>query len=76
MPPAVSSSTSAPVNGRLPPDGPVDCAVVLAPAPEPEPDDPDPPDDFVTGGCFPPLPPWFPPPPLWVEIVVDGEQPV
>jgi hypothetical protein len=75
-PPAVSSSMSAPVKGRPPPEV-VDNAVVLAVAPDPvddpddpdedvppDPDDPDPPDDFVIGGSVPVEPP--PPPPVCV----------
>ena len=69
-----SSSMSAPVNGRLPPDELV--AVVLAPEPDepeepdddpvddPEPFEPDPvdPDPDPVTGFVPPVPP--PPPPV------------
>jgi hypothetical protein len=88
-PKAVISSMSAPVNGRLPPDEAVDCALAADEAddpdvPDPEPDDPDPPPaDLVTGGRVPPDPPPPPvpvppppPPPLPVRIVVGGEQPM
>jgi hypothetical protein len=76
-PKAVSSSTSAPVNGRLPPDDAVDCALAAVDPDDPdvpEPDDPDPPPaDFVTGGRVPPDPPPLPvpvppPPPLPVPV--------